>query len=330
MGIKGWIEEHPYLTGGAVLGIIVLYFLLSSGSSSSSTAATSQGVGGSGLSSSDYVSLQEAQLQTGAQLTAQQNTATEQSNQYSAELAATQINANTTSQANQLAAQVQLQNIVTSGTVSTNANETALATANAQIGGQITIAGIGAQQNEYDTSSAANVSEFNTGTQAGVMENEYNNAVASQKIVSDAQTAQAGINADTQTSIAQYAANVNLAQIGAGEFTTQTAGQVSMAGINAQAGVENNQITTQGQEYQTGETTSLAALIAQLNASTTKTNAGIAVVNSGVLNKGGSGGANQVSFLSTLFGGSGNAPTPTNSGFGISIPGVGSVGVSNP
>jgi hypothetical protein len=317
-GIKGWVEEHPYLTGGVILSLIILYFLLSS-SSSSSAPAQSQGVGGSGLSSSDYASLQEAQIAAGAQQFAQQNQATEQNNQLSAQLAATQLQVGAQSQANQLAANVQLQNILTSGQVSMgqtagqvalgeNTNATNLALGQAQIGGQVQIAGIQAQQNEYDV-----------GTQAQTMQLEYNDAVKSQSIISQAQTDQAQINANTQQQIANYAAQVQLGAQG-----------VQIAGINAQENLGLAGINAQQNEYSAGVAGTVSEQQNYLNYLQGVQTQGIGLVQSGALNKGGSGGANQVSFLSTLFGGSGAAPTPTNSGFGISIPGIGSIGVTNP
>jgi hypothetical protein len=309
-GIKAWVEDHPYVTGGIVLAVIVLYFLLSSsGSSSSAAPAASQGVGGSGLSSSDYASLQEAQIAAGAQMSAQQNAATEQNNTLSAQLAATTLQTQAQTQAQQLAANVQLQNILTAGQVSENTNATNLQLGQAQIGGQVQLAGI-----------SANSQDYLAGTQAQTLEDQYAQAVNSQQIISNAQTSQAQINGQTQTAIANYAAQVQLGAQG-----------VQLAGINAQADVENNQINTAGQEYAQGVAGTVAEQGNYLNYLTNTQNQGFQLVQSGALNKGGSGGANQVSFLSTLLGGGGNAPTPTNSGFnfGISIPGVGGVNVGS-
>ena len=314
--IKQWIEEHPYIFGSAILGVIILYFLLSSSGSSSSPAA-SQGVGGSGLSSSDYASLQEAQIQAGAQQYAQQNAATEQNNTLSAQLAATQLQTQAQTQGEQLAANVQLQNILTAGqvqdtstagqvTLGENTNATNLSLAQVQTGGQVQLAGISAQENEYTA-----------GTQAQTLEDEYSSAVQSQGIISQAQTSQAQITANTQQDIANYAAQVQLGQQGVTNLQTLTTGQV-----------ENNAITTQGEEYNTGVAGNVSEQQNYLTYLQGVQQQGVSLVQSGALNKGGSGGANQVSFLSTLFGGSGAAPTPTSSGFnfGISIPGVGSVG----
>lgn len=206
MGIKDWIEEHPYLTGSLVLAIIILYFVLSGSSSSSqTTAATSAGVGGTGLSSSDYAGLQAAQLASATQLQGQQNAATEQGNQLSAELAATQLQTQAQTTQSQLAAQVALQNIVTSGQVQFGAQGTAAQIAQIQTGGQVQIAGIGAGENETIT-----------GLQQQTLQDQIAAGVQSQKIVSDAQTAQNSANTGLLASVLSALKNIT----GSGTSTT--------------------------------------------------------------------------------------------------------------
>lgn len=301
MEIKAWIESHPYITGGAVLGLVILYFLLSSGSSSQQASA-STGVAGTGLSSADYTSLQEAQIQTGAQLQAQEDAGTEATNQLNAQVAATQINANAQTVQDNLAANVQLQNILTSGQVQSQANTIQGQLGLAQTGAQVSIAQTGATENE-DIAT----------TQANTLQAQYADAIQSQQIVSDAQTQQAEANASTQTSIANYAAQVQLAGIGAQENQTNVEGAVTLAGIQTQGSVDTTAIQTQATEQEN-----------QLNYEGGVVSTVSGIVQSGVLNKGGSGGANQVSVLSSLLGTGGVAPTPSNSGFGVNIPGVGS------
>jgi hypothetical protein len=343
MEIKAWIEEHPYLTGGLVLGLIVLYFLLTS--SSSSSAAASNGVGGTGLSSSDYTSLQEAQLQTGAQLQAQQNQATEQGNELSAELAATQINANATTTANQLEAQVQLQNIVSAGQVSEygsdttlqgtentnasqvalgeNTNSTNLQLAQAQIGGQVNLGEISAQENEYTA-----------GTQASTLQAEYDAAVQSQGIISDAQTAQGAQNASTQQAIADYAAQVQLG-------TVNAAAGVQLAGIGATQEETDAATAAQLSAYQTGSNNQTSVDLAAVDAQGNIISQGLNYIKNTNPN------AEQVSVFNTLFGQpstvtGGNFTASTGpgastvaaqgvnnpGGFGITVPGVLSFGAA--
>lgn len=64
MAIKEFIEKHPYAIAASVMGIGLLYLLLSSGSSSAATSS------GNGLSSDEVAAntaLQEAQLQANQQ-----------------------------------------------------------------------------------------------------------------------------------------------------------------------------------------------------------------------------------------------------------------------
>lgn len=244
-GIKDWISDHPYLAGGAVLSLVIIFVLLrGSNSSAAQPAAQSSGVAGTGLSSSDFASIQQAQLASSTQLAAQQTAATAQSNQLAAELQATQIQTAGQNYQAQLASQVALQNIVTSGQVQSGANTLSAQTAQAQIGGQVQVASIGAQENEYTT-----------GMQAQVANEQTAAAVTEQANISAAQTAQAQANAQAQGYIAQLASNVSLAQIGSQNLQTTTEGDVALA----QVGAENLQTTTTGQTQQ-------ASIAAQLTA----------------------------------------------------------------
>lgn len=150
--IKTWIENHPYLTSGLVVGIIVLFYLLSSSNSGAQSASQ-----GDGLSAAD-VSLSEAQLASGTQLQAQQDQLTAQQNELQAGLSAAAISAATTDTANQLQAQ----------------------TADQNIGGQVSIAQI---QQSGQVSIA--------GIQGDVIREQYDQQTAQQKIIADAQTQQA-------------------------------------------------------------------------------------------------------------------------------------------
>lgn len=300
--IKTWVESHPYLSGGFVLGAIVLFVVYSS---SGETVQASGGVGGTGLSSGDYASLQATQLNDAAQMQTQQNQLSSQTNQLQAELNATALTTAATNTANQLTAQVQLQNIVTSGQVQEQTNSTALQQTQAQIGGQVQIAGIGAQENEQIA-----------GIQSSTLEDQYATAVQSQNIISQAQTSQAQINGNTQTAIANYAASVQLATIGQQINTVNQTAAVDTDYINQQSALTLNQQNNAYNEY--GQL---------INYQTTALQTGVGVVESGVLNKGGQGGVNQASFLSTLFGGSGSVPV-TNNNSTFTIPGL--VSISNP
>lgn len=58
-GIKRWIEEHPYLTGGLVLGLLLIWFIVRSRSASAATTST--------VSTGPSDALQAAELSAGVQ-----------------------------------------------------------------------------------------------------------------------------------------------------------------------------------------------------------------------------------------------------------------------
>jgi hypothetical protein len=138
-----WVKENPWLTAAFAAGIVVLLWLMSRRSSAAAAASTdptaSQGVAGTGLSESGYLTLQEAGL------TASQNI-----------------------QAVQLQAAVQ-----------TNAQQTALQTAQAdyanqlsiaQLQSQVSLASIQATASSNDQATAAALTANLATTGAGVQE----------------------------------------------------------------------------------------------------------------------------------------------------------------
>lgn len=180
MKIFEWVKEHPYLSGGFVLGIVILIFVHSSSSGNAvSAATTSAGVDGSGLSSGDYASLQAAQLQSGTQLQEATLQANAQTSNINAQVAATQIQANSQVQIAQLQQQADLQSTLTGGQVSLDTNHSTLQAILAQTGAQVSIAGIQTQ----GTTDVASI-------QSQTIQDQYDDAVKSQQIISDAQTAQ--------------------------------------------------------------------------------------------------------------------------------------------
>jgi hypothetical protein len=254
-----WVEEHPYLTGSFVLVAVVLFFILR-GSSSNSNAS-----GGVVTSNGPSESLQAAQLASATQLQESQNAATVAQNTNSAEVAAAQIKANSDVTQAQLAQQTALQNIVTSGQVQEQTNSTALQSVVAQIGGQVQVAKIGADENV----AIAN-------TQAATLKAQYDDAVQSQSIISTAQTAQAKANADLQLGIVTSNNEVKANQdtisgnIAYTELVNQNNvdtinGNLAYANIEAQKDLgsqtiaanvnANNNLTSVQQSYLTDQTT---------------------------------------------------------------------------
>src|SRR5690348_10841630 len=196
-----WIKEHPYLAGGLALGIVVLIFIMRRGSS-----ASAQSVPVASASQS------QAELAAATQLSALQTQATVANNKTNAAVAVAQINANAATAAADMQRQVALQNIVTSGQVQFNTNDTNLQLARAQVGGQVQIADINANR---DVAIA--------GTQADVMKSQFESALESQRVISAAAVAQTEAVAKSQSDIA--AAQAATQQLG-----ITTAGAVEMHG----------------------------------------------------------------------------------------------------
>lgn len=96
-----WIEDHPYLAGGVALGGVVLWMLTRS---SSSAAATTTAV-----STGPSDSLQAQAIAAGASVQQAQITANAQVQQYNAQLAAAQMQANSTDLQTMTAGQVAVQ-----------------------------------------------------------------------------------------------------------------------------------------------------------------------------------------------------------------------------
>jgi hypothetical protein len=130
-----WVKEHPYETGGAVLGLILVVYLISK--SSSSTGSASSDVSAVENSQLQQASLanQNAATQAAAQATENQNALAAQvsNNQVEAELAATVSNNQVTSNTAQLAAQVQEQQTGAQENVANNTINAELAAQQSQV-----------------------------------------------------------------------------------------------------------------------------------------------------------------------------------------------------
>lgn len=125
---KEWVEKHPYLTGSLALALILLFWLMRR---SSSTAQTQQVV-----STGPSESLQALELQAGTQVQTAQLQAQTQVAAYNAALNATQLTTAAQTTQDQLAAQVQLQSILSGADVANFQTGGALALGLAQLGYQ--------------------------------------------------------------------------------------------------------------------------------------------------------------------------------------------------
>lgn len=102
-----WIKEHPYLTGGLVLGAIVLWVILRSGSSSQSTAASTTVTGSTGPDDT----IAAAEIAAGTQIGL-------------AQVAANAQTVASNAQTNQLQIAAQVQNLQTGAGVAINNQNT--------------------------------------------------------------------------------------------------------------------------------------------------------------------------------------------------------------
>lgn len=196
--IKAWIERHPYLSSALAVGIVVLIYLLSSGGGDASTASAG------GISQAD-LSLSEAQLASGTQLQGQANQLAAQQNELNAGLSASAIQYASQDTANKLAAQ----------------------TADQNIGGQVSIAQI---QGNTQVSLA--------GIQGQVLQEQYQQQTAQQKIVADTQYASNLLNAQTVQQGQAYQYATSFAQVQAQEQEQNN--ELAINTINAQLAAQTN------------------------------------------------------------------------------------------
>ena len=261
-----WVKAHPYLSGGLILGLIVFYFIYRSISSSNAAAASAT------YNPATDPSLLAAQLQAGTQTQLATTAATVAQNQTNAELAAVQTSADALAAAKvQTGAQVSLADIQTQGMVD-------LATI--QTNGQVTIAGQAAQTQQDQIAAAEAEQASINATQLGLA-----NVAAGVSI--------AGIN--YQTDVVNRQADI--------AYTTLVqGGETTRAGISAAK-------TLGTQQIQQGTTLGLSAISAQKTIDLSQINVGgadyqalLASINAGTYNKGGQGGAYQISALQALTG----------------------------
>jgi hypothetical protein len=323
-----WIKEHPYLSGGLLLGLVVLFFVFKGSGSSAGAPAQASASGPS-------EGLQATALQTGAQVQVAQIGANAHANEINAQLAGLQISKGVELQEAQLKQQEDLQNIVTSGQVQLHTTDAALASVQAQIGGQVQLADVNANR---DMTIA--------GIQGDVMRAGYEEATKQQGIISSAATEQTRLTAETQQQIAEYQYQTQHDIISGDVEKTRIAGDVqnyqTWAGVTAHVTDSNNArylatdlaadqlaaFTAHEGTVQHGQDIYGDLMGHQLENQHQISDELIALVQSGQINKGGAGGANQVQLISSIFG---SSPVPgateTSGGFSLNIPGVGSFGV---
>lgn len=294
--ITVWVKQHPYLLGGLVVGLIVLYFVfksfLSSGSSGASAGTT---VIGSAGGSDQTAAAQVANNQTAAAAQVAQGQADDQ-------LAAVALAARSQDAQTSAARDVGLQNILTAGQVAQGQTQGAVdiagINANAAVSinatttaGNVNIAGIGAGRDVAVAGIAGDV--------AKVQANDALTAVQTNDATQSFLGTLAQSLGITQSNNSLAATkNTNDDALAATINTNDAAKTVALAQNDTNLKLGSQYITTQGDIAQT----TLADETTIANTKATLVNETIKGLNAGVYNKGGEGGANQVSVLGAIFG----------------------------
>lgn len=316
-----WVKEHPYLTGGLVLGLIVFYFIFkavagSSGTSQSDQSGTTVVQGSSGASDA----VQQAQIAAGASVANTQAAATANSNQLAAALAAAQIDANTQTTLGGYAQNVALGQSNYQAQTALGLSSDQLAAVNSQVTGAVDMTTI--QANRDITINSQNVGGAVTiaGTQAQATMYGYATALAGQKDIDstslaiNGQNTQAAIAINGQNTSTDLAKTVNTNQAvvdvtnsnnAASIANTQATANVYINQTNANANVQNNLINTSAGLQNSLQNQNFALATAQAGYNKNIADQLMSQISSGVYNKGGQGGANNISALNTFLG----APT---------------------
>lgn len=333
-----WLEEHPYLAGSLVLVAIVGFFLLrGSGGGSSSGGVTVTGAPQADPNSvlAANTSIQQSQIASGVAMQQTTAAATVAQNQTNAQVAMAQIAANASAVQTQLQTNAQIQQTLTSGQVALGQQATDIALAQVQTGGQIQLAGIDLQKSVDLAQIARAQNQDDISGNLAYANIEANQAITINGQNTGAQVAVAGLQAQTLQYQAQQqtqqAALVTKAQADQQASNNDLAAYIAslQAGVainqtNQTAGVQNNYINTAGAVAITQSNNQTAVQLGQQ-----KTLAPVLNSLSGAIsNSNGRSSTGIAQIISSLFGT--QQPTPQNSGFNFGIPGVISVGVTNP
>lgn len=303
--VKSFFINHK-LVVIVLAGLVILYIVLSKLSPAQS-ASSSGGVD---------PNVQVAAIQAGAQNAAVAAQANAQTNQLQAQLA---------SQASNQA--FQLKDDELKAQLSNNQIQAAALVANNQTQAQVDIAGLSLQ---------AQQSLNNSQTQVALA--QVQGQVALGQFADQTQQNLAAIQANATTQIAGYAADVNktqiISQLGIVQSNNDTAAAINSARIAGQVAAYQTEVAGQlGVADIAGQ-----VAMAQIGAQSSLNNATIGLIQSGQLNKGGSGGAAQIAALSGAYNQPGiasaayanasnvsaaNSPGATLSGIGNLISGAG-------
>lgn len=294
-GIFDWIKEHPLpaALGGIVLFIIV--YVVTRGSSGSS-AATSYIPVQTGPSDA----VQEASIAASVQQASINAASAQQANQLQGQYNLGVLQLQSDAQNTLVAAQAT--------NLQTNDSE-AIALAQLQTQQSIANTGVEAQVNVADTaaSTQADINQQNQKTQQ--IQIQTSAQTAAQQLASE--TSMYNTGANLQASLAQTAASVinnqtsatlqtNLAGIGEQNNANNLNAGIETTAINDQTNLNSQYLTEQSTLATTAQANNQSVLQYEENA-----------ISSGVFNKGGAGGANQVAAFESVVTGASQNPYPT-------------------
>lgn len=313
-GFIEWVKSHPLYDALALVGLFIVIYLFRS------LGGSSAGGGVQYVSSGPSDAVTESQIAASAQAAQTQAAATVQAQQLQAQYNATVLQTQQQEQANALAAGV------ANNQTGASVQEASLAAdvANNQTAGQVSISNTAASTQQAITIAGDNsqVDIANLQTSGAVAINGQNQQTQQTQIAASQSTLSEQLATDAQINEQDTGAQVALANTAAGVLNTQTN---AAAGVQngqtaatlrlglASAGVQNNATAANLQLGLAGIAGTTAIDSQELTSDTSIANAGYAYesgvaseilqgVNSGVYNKGGQGGSNQVSAAATVTG----------------------------
>lgn len=312
MSITATISEHPYITGGAIIGIGLIFILLRSGGSSDAAPQ-----GGAVVRSGPSDSVQIANVQAATALQSQAYKAQADANTQTNALAAQQQQLQTSLQIAAYDAQAHMYDSQQAGIVAQagiaaqqhiSDNQSAAQTEQARIAAtaQTTLASITSaavtQQNKDTIAGQLGIAQSNNQTAAAI--SEQNNrtlqlGITTQGAVSIAQT-NAALEAQrlaNEASVAINGQNTGVVINGQNQAAATQMNRDNISGTVALAG-----IATQGAVAINGQNVAGAVQQSQIDATRSIYDKIVSGINSGVYNKGGEGGAHQVSALGAVTG----------------------------
>lgn len=284
----GFIKKHPYLVGGLVF-LVVIYFVLRGKGSSSSGGSTTV------VQSGPSDSVQAAQIAAGANIQALNAATDQQANGLAAALAGKQLDDTVALQTAGYARDVALQNTYSQTQIAMGQFGSAVSVAQAQADAGVAVASIGANRDVAVAGTQAQVQA--AGIQYAYKTQQDIDATASYITDSNNYTSRVNTAGNAYRDITVNQSNNDAAVATA---KTYTGGAVDISKI--QAGVATHGIDAETAIELSGQQYAYAIGTQAISAQRNATDQLFANLSAGTFNKGGQGGANNVSALNTMFG----------------------------